>query len=62
MRLIIAAVMLSVSVPGAEAAPKKGDCKDRCDSIYQFCVNRATTKQAKKSCKVDRKSCKHVCK
>jgi hypothetical protein len=60
MRFTIAALILAVSMP-AFAADKKGQCKNRCDSSYQFCVNRATTKQAKKSCKVDRKNCKGQC-
>jgi hypothetical protein len=61
MRLLIPALILAVSMP-AFAASKKGQCKNRCDSNYQFCLNRATTKQAKKSCKTDRKNCKGTCK
>jgi hypothetical protein len=60
MRFAIAVLILAVSMP-AFAASKKAQCKNRCDSSYQFCVNRATTKQAKKSCKVDRKNCKGQC-
>jgi len=60
MRFSIAALILAVSMP-AFAASRKAQCKNRCDSSYQFCVNRATTKQAKKSCKVDRKNCKGQC-
>jgi hypothetical protein len=60
MRFAIAALILAVSMP-AFAASRKAQCKNRCDSSYQFCVNRATTKQAKKSCKVDRKNCKGSC-
>jgi hypothetical protein len=63
MRFVIAAVLiLGVGLPAAEAAGDKGACKSRCDTNYQFCVNRATTKQARKSCKVDRKTCKATCK
>jgi hypothetical protein len=29
--------------------------------MYQFCLNRTHTKQARKSCKADRKLCKHSC-
>jgi len=61
MRFAIAAIIFAVSMP-AFAADKKAQCKNRCESSYQYCVNRATTKQAKKSCKVDRKNCKGQCK
>jgi len=61
MRLTIAALILTVAIPEAQAAGDKGQCKSRCDSSYQFCLNRATTKNAKKSCKVDRKNCKKTC-
>jgi len=60
MRLIIAAVILSIASP-AFAASRKSQCKSRCDSTYQFCMNRARTKQQKKSCKADRKTCKSTC-
>ena len=60
MRFSIAALILAVSMP-AFAANKKGQCKNRCDTNYQFCLNRSTTKQAKKSCKTDRKNCKGTC-
>jgi len=62
MRLAIAALILAVAAPSAHAASKKAQCKNRCDSNYQFCMNRSTTKQAKKSCKADRKNCKGTCK
>jgi hypothetical protein len=62
MRLIIAVVVLSVMIPAAEAKNVRAECKNRCDSSYQFCLNRATTKQAKKACKTDRGKCKNVCK
>jgi hypothetical protein len=61
MRLTVAALILTIATP-AFAASRKSQCKSRCDSNYQFCMNRATTKQSKKSCKADRKSCKSVCK
>ena len=61
MRLMLAAVILFAAVPQADAAGNKGQCKTRCDSTYQFCLNRATTKAAKKSCKIDHKSCKTGC-
>jgi hypothetical protein len=61
MRLMIAALFLSVAIPEADAAGNKGQCKSRCDSSYQFCLNRATTKNAKKSCKADHKTCKSSC-
>ena len=62
MRLILAALIVCVALPEAEAAGDKAKCKTRCDSNYQFCLNRSTTKGARKSCKVDRKACKTTCK
>jgi hypothetical protein len=61
MRFLIAALILAVAAPGLHATSSKSQCKTRCDSNYQFCMNRATTKQAKKSCKADRKTCKGNC-
>ena len=62
MRLLIAALIVFVALPEANAAGDKGQCKNRCDSNYQFCQNRATTKAARKSCAADRKLCKSTCK
>jgi hypothetical protein len=62
MRLFIAAVAVWIAIPAAEAKTARSECRNRCDSTYQFCLNRATTKQAKKSCKSDRGRCKNVCK
>lgn len=59
MRLTIAVLIFCVAP--SFAASRKAQCKNRCDSSYQFCMNRARTKQAKKSCKADRKSCKSGC-
>ena len=61
MRLVIAILILAVAGPAAQAKSNKRQCKNRCDSNYQFCINRATTKQARKSCKADRKTCKSSC-
>lgn len=60
MRLIVAALILTIASP-AFAANRKSQCKSKCDSNYSFCMNRATTKQAKKACKSDRKGCKSGC-
>lgn len=60
MRLTLAVLILMVSP--LSFGRDKGVCKDRCGSNYQFCMNRATTKQAKKSCKADLKTCRHSCK
>lgn len=62
MRIGIAALILAIALPPAQGASKKAQCKNRCDSNYQFCMNRSVTKQAKKSCKSDRKNCKGTCK
>jgi|GraSoiStandDraft_41_1057321.scaffolds.fasta_scaffold03615_4 hypothetical protein len=62
MRFVIAGLILSVALPAAEAGSRNaGQCKARCDSNYQFCQNRSTTKQARKSCRADRKICKKTC-
>jgi hypothetical protein len=62
MRLAIAAFILSLAVPSADAASKQAKCRKTCDSNYGFCMNRATTKQMKKSCKSDHKGCRVTCK
>jgi hypothetical protein len=62
MRLMIATLILSVAAPAFAGGKNPGGCKSRCDSNYQFCVSRAVTKNAKKSCKADRKTCKSQCK
>jgi hypothetical protein len=66
MRFLIVS-LVNLSLLGALGTPafagkNPGACKSRCDSNYQFCVSRAVTKNAKKSCKADRKSCKSQCK
>jgi len=62
MRLILAVLIFSVTLPEADAGSgNKAQCTNRCDSNYQLCVSRAGTKQARKSCKVDRKLCKSGC-
>jgi len=62
MRLILAALVVCIALPEADGAGNKAQCKNRCDSNYQFCLNRATTKAARKSCKADRKLCYSTCK
>ena len=61
MRLTLAALILSIALPEVFAGSPKGVCKNRCDSNYQLCSGRAGTKNARKSCKVDRKLCKSTC-
>jgi hypothetical protein len=61
MRLTLAAILLSLAIPAADAASPKAVCKNRCDSNYEMCQGRSRTKNAKKSCKVDRKLCKSTC-
>ncbi len=60
MRLIVATLILALASP-AWARKDNGACKNRCDSTYQFCMSRALTKAAKKSCKADRKTCRSQC-
>lgn len=66
MRFMIATftlgAVLALPMPVAAGGKNPGACKNRCDSNYQFCMSRAITKNAKKSCKADRKTCKSQCK
>lgn len=57
----IAILILGLMLPIANAAGPVGACKNRCASMYQFCLNRSTTKAARKSCRVDFKNCKGQC-
>lgn len=61
MRFLIAAVILGTLLPAAEAKDPKSVCKDRCETQYKFCLNRAITKKGKAECKLDRKNCKGTC-
>ncbi|HML16104.1 MAG TPA: hypothetical protein VK419_03725 [Bryobacteraceae bacterium] len=61
MRFLIAGLVVSLLIPAAEAASSKAQCQNRCSTNYQFCMNHAVTKAAKKSCKADRKNCKGQC-
>jgi len=62
MRFLIAGLVATLLIPAAEAALPKAQCNNRCDTNYQFCMNHAVTKAAKKSCKADKKNCKGQCK
>jgi hypothetical protein len=64
MRFAIAALVVAVLAPSSQAAGKgspKHQCKTMCDNNYEFCTKRATTKAARHTCKVSRKSCNKVC-
>ena len=61
MRFLIASLILSIGTPTFAGGKDLGACKSRCDTNYQFCTSRAVTKNAKKSCKADRKACKSQC-
>lgn len=61
MRFMIAVVVLAFAAPGY-AGKNTDACRSRCDSNYQLCLSRAITKQAKKACKADHKSCRGQCK
>lgn len=61
MRLLIVSLIAALLIPAAEAKSPKSKCKNRCDANYQFCMNHAITKAAKKSCKADKKNCKGQC-
>jgi len=60
MRLVIAALTLTLAVPLADAGSKPG-CSNHCDSTYASCLNHAKTKQARKACKTNHKNCQVVC-
>jgi hypothetical protein len=61
MRLVIVILILTLTLPVADAAGSKGPCKDRCSAMYKFCLGHATTKQNRDACKAQRKSCKGQC-
>lgn len=61
MRFVITGLVLLMGLPAAEAASPKAGCNNRCSSSYQFCLNRSRTKQARKTCKADRKTCTRTC-
>ncbi len=62
MRFLVASLILSIGTPAFAGTKNIDACKSRCDSNYQFCSSRAVTKNAKKSCKADRKVCRSQCK
>lgn len=57
MRLLIAALISALAMPALQA----GSCQALCGTQYHFCLTRSVTKQAKKMCKVDHKTCKKQC-
>ncbi len=61
MRLVIFAVIFGLTLPIADAAGSKGACKDRCTSMYQFCMKNARSSKMRAACKADRKTCKGQC-
>jgi hypothetical protein len=63
MRLVIAAVIFVILLPGiAKASTAKSACKTRGSQMYKFCMNNARSSEAKKACKVDHKRNKSMCK
>ena len=61
MRFLITGLILMLGAPASEAADRKAQCKNLCNTQYQFCLNRSRTKQARKSCKTLRGACKGQC-
>jgi hypothetical protein len=61
MRFLVASLILSIGTPAFAGRKNTDACRSRCDTNYQFCMSRAVTKNAKKTCKVDRKACKSQC-
>jgi hypothetical protein len=63
MRLVIAAVIFIIMLPGiAKAGSAKSACKTRGSQMYKFCMKNARTSQAKKACKADHKRNNAMCK
>jgi hypothetical protein len=63
MRIAAVGLILGLALPAwaADKTPPKEQCTDRCATNYEFCQNRATTKDARKACKVNKKACKKQC-
>ncbi len=61
MRALILALVALSATPAVEAKSAKAQCNDRCQVQYRFCLNRSTTKQGKRQCKVDRSKCHLTC-
>jgi hypothetical protein len=61
MRLLASMLLLAASLPVAGGSNRPPDCRDRCDQDYNLCLKRSTSKKAKKTCNVMRKTCKHLC-
>jgi len=61
MRFLMAALLLSASLPLTEASVAKDQCNLRCSQEQETCLKRARTKAAKKSCSAMRKTCKQAC-
>ncbi len=68
MRLLVPAVLFMLaSLVNAQPQISKpsrqgvGVCKDRCSVQYKFCRSHTTTKNAVKSCKAAKKTCKGQC-
>jgi|HubBroStandDraft_6_1064221.scaffolds.fasta_scaffold129622_1 hypothetical protein len=61
MRFVMAALILTLVLPIADAAGSKGGCSGHCDSVYATCMNRAKSGQARKACKTTHKACQGTC-
>lgn len=61
MRFLIAALVFLTAVPAVESKSVKGQCTDRCQVNYKFCLNRTTTEKGRSQCKVERKNCHGTC-
>jgi len=63
MRMVTLGMILGLAIPAwaGDKRPPKQVCGDRCSSTYEFCQARASTKDARKSCKINRKNCQKQC-
>lgn len=61
MRFAIASLLVLAGLPAMAADSPQKACEKSCSARYKFCMNAATTKQMKKSCKTTRKTCKKGC-
>jgi hypothetical protein len=54
-------LIMLAAIPSMEAKSATAQCRKRCVVEYKFCLNRSTTKQARRECKVLEKTCKGTC-
>ena len=53
--------MILVALTLTAAPSKQQQCKNSCDISYRFCIRTAIGPLGKKTCKVNRNSCRKTC-